>query len=175
MLKLKLQSFGHLMRRAGSLEKTLMLGRIEGRRRRGRQRMRWLDSITCIWANSGRWWETKKPNVLQSVGLQRDRKDWATEHIWKDGKSLLTELVPLICTSAVWDQFPVLCLPESPKGARLNVTEGAVSGNILCFSSLQSLRCVPLLQPHGLHHARLPCPSPTPGVYPNSCLLSRWC
>ena len=46
MLKLKLQSFGHLMRRADSLEKTLMLGKIEGRRRRGRQRIRWLDGIT---------------------------------------------------------------------------------------------------------------------------------
>ena len=46
MMKLKLQSFGHLMRRTGSLEKTLMLGKIKGRRRRGRQRMRWLDGIT---------------------------------------------------------------------------------------------------------------------------------
>ena len=46
MLKLKLQSFGHLMQRADSLEKTLMLGKIEGRRRRGRQRMRWLGDIT---------------------------------------------------------------------------------------------------------------------------------
>ena len=46
MLKLKLQYFGHLMRRGDSLEKTLMLGGIEGRRRRGRQRMRWLDGIT---------------------------------------------------------------------------------------------------------------------------------
>ena len=46
MLKLKLQSFGHLMWRADSLEKTLMLGKIEGRSRRGRQRMRWLDGIT---------------------------------------------------------------------------------------------------------------------------------
>ena len=46
MLKLKLQNFGHLMRRADSLEKTLMLGKIEGRRRRGRQRMSWLDGIT---------------------------------------------------------------------------------------------------------------------------------
>ena len=46
MLKLKLQYFGHLMRRADSLEKTLMIGKIEGRRRRGRQRMRWLDGIT---------------------------------------------------------------------------------------------------------------------------------
>ena len=46
MLKLKLQYFGHLMRRANSLEKTLMLGKIEGRRRQGQQRMRWLDGIT---------------------------------------------------------------------------------------------------------------------------------
>ena len=46
MFKLKLQYFGHLMRRADSFEKTLMLGKIEGRRRRGRQRMRWLDGIT---------------------------------------------------------------------------------------------------------------------------------
>ena len=48
MLKLKLQSFGHLMRRADSLEKTLMLGKIEGARRRGQQRMRWLDGITDL-------------------------------------------------------------------------------------------------------------------------------
>ena len=46
MLKLKLQYFGHLMRRANSLERTLMLGKIEGRRKRGRQRMRWLEGIT---------------------------------------------------------------------------------------------------------------------------------
>ena len=48
MLKLKLQHLGHLMRRTDSLEKTLMLGKIEGRRRRGRQRMRWLDGITDL-------------------------------------------------------------------------------------------------------------------------------
>ena len=48
MLKLKLQYFGHLMRRTDSLEKTLMLGKIEGRRRRGQQKMRWLDSITNL-------------------------------------------------------------------------------------------------------------------------------
>ena len=48
MLKLKLQYFGHLMRRADSLEKTLMLGKIEGKRRRGQQRMRWLDNITNL-------------------------------------------------------------------------------------------------------------------------------
>ena len=55
MLKLKLQYLGHLMRRADSLEKTLMLGKIEGRRRRGRQRMRWLDGITDLMSLSKLW------------------------------------------------------------------------------------------------------------------------
>ena len=59
MLKLKLQYFGHLIRRTDSLEKTLMLGMIEGRRRRGRQRMRWLDgipdSMDMGWVDSGSW------------------------------------------------------------------------------------------------------------------------
>ena len=68
MLKLKLQYFGHLMRRADSFEKTLMLGQIEGRRRRGQQRMRcWMATPTVwtwIWVSSRRWWWTGRPGVL---------------------------------------------------------------------------------------------------------------
>ena len=68
MLKLKLQYFGHLMCRVDSLEKTLMLGGIGGKRRRGRQRMRWLDGIT----DSMNGW-TGRPGVLQFMGSQRVR------------------------------------------------------------------------------------------------------
>ena len=66
MLKLKLQYFGHLMQRADSLEKTLMLGKIEGGRRRGRQRMRWLDGITDLMNMS----------LSQLLDMVKDRETW---------------------------------------------------------------------------------------------------
>ena len=74
MLKLKFQYFGHLMRRSDSLEKTLMLGKIEGgRRRNDRGWDSWMASPTqwtWVWVNSGSWWWTGRPGVLQSIGLQ---------------------------------------------------------------------------------------------------------
>ena len=86
MLKLKLQYFGHLIQKTDLLEKILLLGNIEGRRRRddggwgvwtvSPNQWRW------VWANSRSWWWTGKPGMLQSIGLQRVRQNWATELNW---------------------------------------------------------------------------------------------
>ena len=88
ILKLKLQYFGHLMPRTNSLEKTLMLGKIEGRRRRGWQRMRCPSATRWTWVliSSRSWWWTGKPGVLQSMGLQRVR------HIYRFSESEKTSL-----------------------------------------------------------------------------------
>ena len=88
MLKLKLQYFGHLMQRADSFKKTLMLGKIEGRRRRGRQRIRWLDGITdsmdVSLSELRSWWWTGRPGVLRFMGSHRVGHDWATELNWTE-------------------------------------------------------------------------------------------
>ena len=86
MLMLKLQYFGHLMWRTDSLEKTLMLGKIEGRGEGDDRGCNgWMASLTqwtWVWVNSRSWWWTGSPSVLQSMGLQRVGHDWATELTW---------------------------------------------------------------------------------------------
>ena len=76
------------MRRADSFEKTLMLGKIEGSRRRGQQKMRWLDGITDS-MDMGSWWWIGRPGMLWFMGSQRVRHNWATELNWMDLTILL--------------------------------------------------------------------------------------
>ena len=136
MLKLKLQYFGHLMRRNDSIENTLMLGKIEGRRRRGRQRIRWLDGIT----------DSISMSMSELRELVMDREAWrATVH----------------GVAKSWTRLKRLSSSSSPFGhLKVQFSPSVVSDS---------------LWPHGLQHTRPPCPSPTPGVYLDSCPLSWWC
>ena len=107
MLKLKLQYFCHLMWRADSLEKTLMLGKIEGRRRRELQRMRWLMASltqwTWVWVNSGSWWWTGNPGACSPWG--RKESDTTDQLYW-------TEHNPKLFVNAINNHCLVLYFPH---------------------------------------------------------------
>ena len=115
MLNLKLQYVGHLMQRADSFEKTLMLEKIEGRKRRGRQRMRWLNGITdsmdMSLRSSESWCWTRRPGVQQLMGSQRVRHDWVTELNWST--YFLVRELPVLAfhVSLVCDSFSVFSCP----------------------------------------------------------------
>ena len=148
-----------------------MLGKIEGRRRRGRQRIRWLDGITAtqwtwVWVNSGSWWWMGRHGVLQFMGSQRVRLDWATELNWTELKlfwlhwSKSPSSMPVLNGRAALAQPRLQDLePHTARGAG-GEASGTVQSNCLELASCRcahahaatlfsSIRCPPRSDPTG--------------------------
>ena len=108
MLKLKFKYFGHLMWRADSFEKNLMLGKTEAGRRRGWQKMSgWMASPTqwaWVWVNPRSWWWTGRLDVLHSMGSQRVGHEWVTELNWTESEQIIIRIT-MLCLLTVQGRF----------------------------------------------------------------------
>ena len=116
MLKLKLQYFGHLMQRAGSLGNTQMMGKIEGRKRRQQQRMKWLDGITkwtWVWANSGKWGDDEGQGSLACFSPWGHKESDTTQQL--NNNQYFVECLHVLCTwtmtRAKWTWPPLILSP----------------------------------------------------------------
>ena len=157
-----------------------MLGKIEGRRRRHNRGwdscMATLTQWTWVWVNCRSWWWTGKPGVLQSMGSQRVGHDsnWTELNFWLISLliSLHSKAWMILCLHFKTFQFHLIYFSHH----FLSAFHWLSTGTLIPYS-VQFGRSVVYdsLGPHGLYNARLPCPSPTPGAYSNSCPLSRCC
>ena len=150
VLKLKLQYFGHLMWRTDSMRPWCWERLKAGEYGDDRGWDGWMASPTLwtwVWVSSGSWWWTGKSGMLQSMGLQS-----------QTGLNNWTELIPN-------NSKDIFFLNAYGKFSRIEYQSVQFSCSVVSDS----------LPPHGLQHARLPCPSPSPRVCPNSYPLSQWC